>query len=339
MPPTTSRRPRADRPPPGRRRGPGKREHYGQGRRGHRRADRGRRRRTDPGRRSARRPSARSSTARPRPGGSVGRGAGPGPGPAGCAPCRPASSAARRPRRASGPRSSRARSASGTARAGGRPPRARSPRRRRAPRRTSALASGLPPATAAAEAAASTRRSRIRRRIAIARARAATRTVTPYSQLPTDSLLRIAPARRASTRNTAWNASCASPGSSRTLRQIPSTIGPCRVTRASNARSPPSSRLVRNRSSSSPSVIPAQVPEPKRVASWSVSPCVDLSAMPSPRPFALRLIHSYSAHGARRPIQFFARGPKFRDLACSDSAFVKELDCGERRAKSGDASP
>ena len=242
-----------------------------------RRADRGRRRRRTlagdqpgghrPDRRRGGHAPAGQSAAEPVPR----------PGQPAADRARPASSAARRPRRGSGPRSSRARSACGSARAGGRPPRARSPRRRLVRRTCRELASGLPPATAVAEAAASTRRSRTRRRIAVARARAATRTVTPYSQLPTDSLLRIAPARRARTRNTAWNASCTSPGSSRMLRQIPSTIGPCRVTRASNARSPPSSRLVRNRSSSSPSVIPAQVPEPKRVASWSVSACVDVS--------------------------------------------------------------
>ncbi len=63
-----------------------------------------------------------------------------------------------------------------------------------------------------------------------------------------------------------------------------STIGPCRVTIASNARSPASSRPVRNRSSSSPSVSPVQVPEPNRVASWpDITPAV-ASAIPVPSP-------------------------------------------------------
>ena len=119
-------------------------------------------------------------------------------------------------------------------------------------------------ATASDPAAAIQRRLRTCRRIVETRPRAATRIATPYSQLPTDSRFLIASARRARTRKVAWNASWRSAGSLRTVRQTLSTIGPWRVTKASNARSPPSSRLALNRSINSSSVETRTVPAPKR---------------------------------------------------------------------------
>ena len=74
-----------------------------------------------------------------------------------------------------------------------------------------------------------------RRRSLRSRASRAVLSATPWSQLPSNSGRWIAPARRARTRNVAWNTSSAACWSPTTWRQTRSTIGPCRCTRAVNA--------------------------------------------------------------------------------------------------------
>ena len=99
------------------------------------------------------------------------------------------------------------------------------------------------------------------------RAARATRRATPYSQLATESPLRIPLARRARTRNVAWQASSASCRSTRMASHTFSTIGPWRLhQRPVNEASASASPLPRrNRSRSWPSLRPQSVPAPKRV--------------------------------------------------------------------------
>ncbi len=108
------------------------------------------------------------------------------------------------------------------------------------------------------------RPSRPARRVAWARAFRAMRAATPCSQAESNSGRRIEPARRARTRNTAWNASSAAWSSRSQCRQTPRTIDPCRDTRAAKAASDPPSRRDANRSSSWPSVIPVTEPASSR---------------------------------------------------------------------------
>src|SRR5262249_21890034 len=64
-------------------------------------------------------------------------------------------------------------------------------------------------------------------------------------------------------RNVVWNASSASCGSLTRCLQTPSTIGPCRATRAAKAISLSELPCLVNRSRSCPSDRPVTVPEPK----------------------------------------------------------------------------
>ena len=68
---------------------------------------------------------------------------------------------------------------------------------------------------------------------------------------PSRSGRRIDPARRASTRKTAWKASSAACSSPSRWRQTPSTIGPCRATRTAKAASRTASGATAKRSTSS----------------------------------------------------------------------------------------
>ena len=122
----------------------------------------------------------------------------------------------------------------------------------------------------------------VRRRAAAPPARVATRCATPNSQLATDPLRRIDPARLARTRKTAWKASSASWASWRTPRQTRSTIGPCRITSSSKAASAASSRRETNRSRSCASDIVPTAPRLNSRCNEFASHRSDLLGDPSP---------------------------------------------------------
>ena len=99
-------------------------------------------------------------------------------------------------------------------------------------------------------------------------ARRSDRASSPGSPSPRETC-----ALRARTRNVAWKASSASYELRSTLRQTESTMGPCRVTRASKADSSLwSANRSRSCASVQPTIVPWSISRPSRQVGWGSRP-------------------------------------------------------------------